>query len=191
MNPVYDFWLDNYGQLLEESRGTPVLDLGAGYGNDTMHLKSHGFKTISCDYSEEALRRLMELVDGTDLICLDILDGLPFPDNTFKLIIANLSLHYFSWHDTERIIEEIHRILMTDGYLLCRIKSVNDNQCLANKGTRIEANYLNINGKRNRFFSEKELQKLFRKWDTLHRFEHDIKRFDKTKTIWEVAVQKL
>jgi len=189
-NPTYDFWLENYRHLLRESRDLPIMDLGAGYGNDTIYLQRQGFNTVSCDYSEEALRRLRGLVDTTATVCLDMLDGLPFPPNTFQVIVANLSLHYFSWHDTERVIEEIRRVLLEDGCLLCRVNSISDTEHGAGQGTHIEENYYDVDGKHKRFFDEKQLGKLFRGWKTLHRFEQRMIRFGKTKIFWEVVVRK-
>ncbi|MBW1946155.1 MAG: class I SAM-dependent methyltransferase [Deltaproteobacteria bacterium] len=188
-NPTNDFWLEKYDHLLRESRELPIIDLGAGYGNDTIYLKQQGFNTVSCDYSEEALRRLKRLVGTTPTMCFNMLDGLPFLSNTLKTIVANLSLHYFAWYDTERIIEEINRVLVKDGCLLCRVKSIGDKEKGASQGTPIEENYYDFDGKLKRFFDEKQLKNLFRGWNTLHRFEHSIIRFGKTKIFWEVVVR--
>jgi SAM-dependent methyltransferase len=188
-NPTYDLWLEKYEHLLRESRDVPIIDLGAGYGNDTIYLKRQGFNTVSCDYSEEALRRLKGLVDTTPTMCFDMLDGLPFLSNTLKTIVANLSLHYFAWYDTEQIIEEIHRVLKKGGCLLCRVNSTGDKENEAGQGTPIEENYYDVGGKLKRFFNEKQLKKLFRGWKPLHRFEHSIIRFGKTKIFWEVVVR--
>jgi len=188
-NPTYDFWLEKYDHLLRESRDVPIIDLGAGYGNDTIYLKQQGFKTVSCDYSEEALLRLNGLVGNTLTICFNMLDGLPFFSNTLKTIIANLSLHYFTWYDTERIIEEIHRVLVKDGCLLCRFNSIGDKENGAGQGTPIEENYYNVDGKLKRFFDENQLKKLFREWNILYCFEKSIMRFGRTKTFWEVVVR--
>lgn len=189
-NPIYDFWLDRYDHLLSESRDIPVVDLGAGYGNDTIYLQSKGFKTISCDYSEEALQRLEGLAGSTNALCFDMLDGLPFFNNSFRIIIANLSLHYFAWHDTEQVIGEINRVLKKDGYLFCRVNSTNDTENGAGQGIPIEENYYVIDGKRKRFFNEKQITRLLRKWQIVYCFEHSIKRFGKTKIFWEVAARK-
>ncbi len=189
-NPTYDYWLGKYDHLLKESRDLPIMDLGCGSGNDTIYLHQRGFKTVSCDYSDEALRRLSGLVNSATTVCFDMLDGLPFPSNTFKVIVANLSLHYFSWHDTEGVATEIRRILMKNGYLLCRVNSVGDTEHGAGQGTPIEENYCDVGGKRKRFFDEKQLEKLFRRWEILHCVEQRMMRTGKTKIFWEVVVQK-
>jgi SAM-dependent methyltransferase len=188
-NPKYDFWLEKYNHLLKESQGIPIVDLGAGYGNDTIYLQRQGFNTISCDYSEVALRRLKALTEATTTMCFNMVDGLPFHSNSFRVIIANLSLHYFAWNDTVRIIEEISRVLVNDGCLICRVNSIDDKENGAGKGTLIEENYYNVDGKLKRFFNEKQLKKLFRGWNTLHCFEQGINRFDKKKILWEVVVR--
>jgi SAM-dependent methyltransferase len=188
-NPKYDFWLEKYDHLLRESQDMPIIDLGAGYGNDTIYLQRQGFSTISCDYSEEALQRLKGLSKATTTMCFNMIDGLPFDANSFRVIIANLSLHYFSWNDTVRIIEEIRRVLVNDGCLICRVNSINDKENGAGHGMPIEENYYNVNGKLKRFFNEKQLKKLFREWNILHCFEQGIERFCKKKILWEIVVQ--
>jgi ubiquinone/menaquinone biosynthesis C-methylase UbiE len=190
-NPKYDFWLKKYDYLIRESRNLPIIDLGCGIGNDTIYLQQQGFSTVSCDYAEEALNHLRELLDTTATKCFDMLDGLPFQSSTYKIIVANLSLHYFSWHDTERVIDEIYRVLMKDGYLLCRVNSIKDTENGAGQGIPIEENYYDIGGKRKRFFNEEQLKKLFSEWKTLHCFEQSMIRHGKQKIFWEVVACKL
>ena len=189
-NPTYDCWLEKYAQLFTESKNALTIDLGCGYGNDTIYLQRKGFKTVSCDYAEEALRRLRHLAGVTDPVCFDMLDGLPIVSDTFKIVVANLSLHYFSWSDTERLVEEIRRVLLEGGYLLCRVNSINDVGNGAGQGNPIEDNYFEINGKHKRFFNEKQLKRLFRSWKIQHCSENSIIRFGKSKIFWEVVVCK-
>jgi hypothetical protein len=49
-------------------------------------------------------------------------------------MIADLSLHYFSWDETKKIVNEIKRVLKEDGFLLVRVNSVNDTNYGAGKG---------------------------------------------------------
>jgi SAM-dependent methyltransferase len=189
-NPPGASWLESYEQLLGSSGELPIMDLGCGCGEDTAYLRQRGFDTVSCDYSEEALRRLSALAHGAKTACLDMLDGLPFPASAFNVVVANLSLHYFSWHDTERIVADIRRVLADDGYLLCRVNSVADTENGAGQGTRIEQNYYNVGGKPKRFFDKGQLGKLFRGWGLLVCDERRMIRSGKVKVFWEVVVRK-
>lgn len=122
--PKVDDWLDKFRYILDQSNETPVIDLGCGFGNDTLYLSERDFKVISCDYSEEALKRLNCFILNPDTRLFNMLDGLPFPDSVAKVIIADLSLHYFSSEDTCKIIKDISRVLVDEGYLICRVNSI-------------------------------------------------------------------
>ena len=190
-NLHYDFWLEKYDHLIRESKNFPIIDLGCGTGNDTIYLQQHGYNTVSCDYAEEALNRLKERLDTSATMCFDMLEGLPFLSSNYKIIVANLSLHYFSWYDTEQVIGEIYRVLMKGGYLFCRVNSIKDKENGAGLGIPIEENYYDIGGKRKRFFNEKQLKILLSKWKILHCFEQSIMRLGKQKVFWEVVACKL
>jgi SAM-dependent methyltransferase len=190
MNPTGASWLESHEPLLRASSNRPIMDLGCGCGDDTVYLRQRGFDTVSCDYSEEALRRLSGLAHGAKTACLDMADGLPFPPGAFKAVVANLSLHYFSWHDTERIVADIHRVLADDGCLLCRVNSVADTEHGAGQGIRIEEHFYNVGGKHKRFFDKEQLARLFRGWELLLCAERRLTRTGKTKVFWEVVVRK-
>ena len=98
---VYDHWLDEYKDILDNCK-TKVLDLGCVEGNDTLYLTERGFKVIACDYSEIALNHVKQELANVETIQLDISESLPFKENTFDLIIADLSLHYFDEKNNNR-----------------------------------------------------------------------------------------
>ena len=60
--PVYDLWLDKYEDVLSGSKDIPIIDLGCGIGNDSIHLSERGYKVISCNFSFEALIRLPHIL---------------------------------------------------------------------------------------------------------------------------------
>ncbi len=148
--PKYNNWLEKYKIKLKISKEIPIIDLGCGYGNDTLYLYERGYEVISCDFSEEALKIIKRLVPNPDTRQFNILDGLPFADNSAKIIIYDLSIHYFNWEDTKRVINDIFRVLAKNGYLLCRVNSVKDFNHGAGQGKLIENNFYDINGKMKR-----------------------------------------
>jgi ubiquinone/menaquinone biosynthesis C-methylase UbiE len=119
-----------------------------------------------------------------------MLDDLPFLNNTAKVIVADLSLHYFSWEKTKLIVQEISRVLVDSGYLLCRVNSVNDKNHGAGEGIPIEKNYYNLNGKLKRFFDTISLKELFSGWEITYLVETKLHRFEKKKVLWELSVRK-
>lgn len=189
--PQYDLWLDKYKDILSKSKDIPIIDLGCGFGNDTLYLKERGYDVISCDFSEEALKALGNFMDNLNVKCFDLQDGLPFENDSARVIISDLSLHYFSWNDTKKILNEIKRVLMKDGMLLCRVNSSNDINYGAGQGIEIEENFYDINGKLKRFFNEVQLRKIFEDWDVQYIKESEIHRYKSHKIAWEISIRKV
>lgn len=189
--PKYDLWLDKYENILINSKDTPIIDLGCGSGNDTIYLKERGYEVISCDFSEKVLNRLSNFVANLNTECFDLKAGLPFKDNCAKVVISDLSLHYFTWDDTEKILKDISRILMNEGVLLCRVNSTNDKNYGAGQGIEIEENFYNIDGKLKRFFNKQQLKKLFKDWDIQYINETEISRYKMNKVAWEISLKKI
>jgi SAM-dependent methyltransferase len=187
--PVYDLWLDKYESILQKSGDLPIIDLGSGYGNDTLYLRERGYCVISCDLSEEALR-LTSFIDEPVTKQFDMLSGLPFEKNAAKIIIADLSMHYFSWEDTKKVLNDIQRVLVSGGHLLCRVNSVRDTNHGAGQGRRIEKNYFEVQGRLKRFFDRDCLEELFKDWLIEHINEAPLYRYGNEKILWEIAVMK-
>lgn len=184
-------WLDKYEDILAKSKSIPIIDLGCGLGNDTFYLKKRGYEVISCDFSENALKKLSSSIDNLKVKCFDMKDGLPFEDNCAKIVVSDLSLHYFTWNETQNILKEINRILMDKGVLLCRVNSINDINYGVGQGIKIEENYYNIEGKLKRFFNEAQLRELFNNWDIQYIKETEINRYKLKKIAWEISAEKI
>ncbi len=186
--PEYDDWLDKFMPLIKLSHNLPIIDLGCGFGNDTLYLKEKGFDVLSCDYSIEALNRLDYFIKEPKKIHFDMRHGFPFENSSARVIIADLSLHYFSKKETEAIIAEISRVLENNGFLLGRVNSVNDINYGAGQGEKIEENYYHVNGDTKRFFDKNQLEYFFKNWDIRHIKECDMNRYEKKKITWEFCV---
>ena len=80
---AYDDWLDAYAEVLEEARGTRIIDLGCGSGNNVKYLREKGFQVVACDYSSAAIelirKRFPETQNETVSIC-----GTDFPSRTAR-----------------------------------------------------------------------------------------------------------
>jgi SAM-dependent methyltransferase len=186
--PIYDLWLDKYENILLSSQAIPIIDLGCGFGNDTLYLYQKGYKVISCDFSSEALRKVAFFIEKPVIKLVDMTKDLPFASESVKIVIADLSLHYFSWDQTQKIVMEIRRILQKGGYLLARVNSVKDINHGAGQGIIVEDNYYFRNGQYKRFFDKVQLEKLFAEWEILYSDEYEISRYKNSKILWEIAV---
>ncbi len=93
--PVYDLWLDEYKDILEQNKDKEILDLGCGIGADTFYLLERGYNVLSCDFSNEALKSIQDNIPNSKTLHLDMRKEFPIEDDSYSLIIADLSLHYF------------------------------------------------------------------------------------------------
>ena len=93
----------------------------------TLYLINKNKQVISCDQSSNASNNIKKnFPEVYDTKCFNMLDGMPFDNNSFELIIADLCLHYFKEKDTFELLNEIRRILTVGGRLIFRVNSVND-----------------------------------------------------------------
>ena len=188
--PIYDDWLDKYAEVFQSSKGTPVIDLGCGSGNNTLYLCEQGYQVVSCDFAKAALQRLSHFIPNPAALLFDLRRGFPFEDGAARIVVADLCLHYFSEVETKKIIAEIRRILSDGGWLFSRVNSVNDIQYGAGEGSAIESGYYEQNGERKRFFDESSLRAFFAEWKINTLQECEMIRYEKPKVVWELAAQK-
>ncbi len=186
---VYDLWLDKYmGQLKINEK--PVLDLGCGSGNNTKYLLEKGISIVSCDYSAVSLKKISKYLPKAHTVLHDIRDPLPFTDNSFRAVIADLSLHYFSWEKTKEIFCEICRVLENDGLFAFRVNSIKDSNWGAGKGKEIEKNYYRYLGEKKRFFEKDDIDRIIDdNWEIITMEENIVSRYKKPKNVWEIVLR--
>lgn len=92
-----------------------ILDLGCGTGGSRAVLSRH-FPEVATYYLD--LSEKMAASAGRGGICADA-TRLPFPDNSFDLIISNFMLHYVA--DLPAAIREANRVLRYGGLFLFSI----------------------------------------------------------------------
>ncbi len=180
-----DDWLDRFDNIIMNTT-KPILDLGCGGGNDTKYLISKGKQVISCDQSEIAVSNIKDnFPEIYDIKCFNMLDGLPFDDGAFDVVIADLSLHYFDSPNTVYIISEIRRILSCEGYLMFRVNSVNDVNHGAGQGKEIEHHvYETETGTIKRFFDEQDIHFYFNEFDFEYLKEEKMHRYKMVKRLF-------
>lgn len=186
---TYDNWLDYYKDILANCK-TKVLDLGSGTGNDTLYLTERGFSVIACDYSQVALDTIKEQISSAETMLCDISDKLPFDTETFDLIIADLSLHYFDDKTTKEIMNEIKRVLKPSGHLIARVNSMEDINHGAGQGEKLEDHFYFVEGYNKRFFNLEDADKYFSIIGKVNAREADMLRYTKPKKVIEVDVEK-
>lgn len=192
--PVYDNWLDDYSDILINNKTNEILDLGCGLGADTLYLIERGFNVLSCDFSNEALKSIKENILNSKTMYLDMFKTFPFENESFLLIVADLSLHYFDNETTINIMKEIKRILKNNGVLLARVASVNDFNFGAGAGEELEPNFYFEGDYTKRFFNQEDVNKYFGIIGSLDYFETSMMRneeeYSKPKVLYQIKVKK-
>ncbi len=159
--PVYDLWLDDYQEELDKYKESRILDLGSGIGANTRYLTERGYQVLAADYSKEALKSIDRFIPESETKYVDMGKRLPFEDETFYVIIADISLHYFDRDTTIGLMDEIKRILKRGGMLLARVSSIHDTYYGAGAGREIEPRYYNHGSYAQRYFNEQDVEEYF------------------------------
>ena len=188
---VESHWLDMFNDIIMNTN-KPILDLGCGRGNNLKYLLEKNKKVIACDLSPVAIDDIKKNFPNVyDTKCFDMLDGLPFEDETFDVIIADLSLHYFKKKDTEYVISELKRVLCNDGYLLIRLNSVNDYNSGYGKGIEVEKHLYQVNDNElKRFFDEEDIREFFKNFVIVYLKKEYMNRYDLEKSPYRVCLKK-
>lgn len=94
---------------------TAILDLGCGTGNLNSFLNKRFPQAtkIGVDLAEQRVKQAVNA--NINLVTADALQ-LPFADNSFDLVIANLLLHWL--YDLPSWLAEMHRLLRNNGLLI-------------------------------------------------------------------------
>ncbi len=185
---VTDNFLKKYEKYIINSN-TAILDLGCGMGNTSKVILSYGKNVIAADSSVVALEYVKRKLN-VPVVKLDMLEKFPFKDNTFDLVIADLSLHYFNQKDTVMVLNEIKRVLTKNGVLLFRVNSVLDSSYGADSKEEIEKHYYYAMGMKKRFFDLEDIYEFFSMFEIVSLKYAKMLRYEKEKSVIEGVVKK-
>jgi len=161
-----DFARRSFSQIKDKNFRT-LLDLGCGDGRDSLFFASEGLNVTSVDFSESGIKKLNELIKEKSLEIKTIqtdIRKINFPDNSFDVIYAHLSLHYFDDEITTQIFEKLFRILKKDGLIFIKCKSVED--ALYGQGEKVGEDMYK-KGHLRHFFSEDYMKEKLRDFKIL------------------------
>ncbi len=191
-HPETDRWLAPWlASLAEHAQGAGILELGCGEGWDTQSLTQLGVPVSAIDQDATALDQARARAPGACYFLQDLRQPFPVADGSLGVVLASLSLHYFSWPETGELVASIRQALRPGGLLLCRLNSINDHNHGASGHPQIAENFYLVEGRPKRFFDQESLAALFATgWQTLSQTERVIHRYALPKAIWEIAVVK-
>lgn len=150
-------WLERFAEVL--GPGLRALELGCGLGHDAAELIGRGLTLVALDRSRERLAGARRRAPEAHLLVADLTVPLPFPSGRFDLVVASLSLHYFTAATTHGIVAEIARVLREDGRLLCRVNATGDVVHGYGVGPEREPDLFEVRpGHTKRFFTEETLR---------------------------------
>lgn len=188
-----DSWLKEFDDIIEAT-DKQIIDLGCGVtGFNTKYLLNKNKDVLSTDFSDVALTAVKK-IKNSKTIKFNLLDKFPIQSSSTDLVICDITLHYFSYKDTSKIIGEINRILTKGGHLLFRVNSTNTSECINlknNKEESIEENFYNVKSIEKRFFDEESLKEFFKDWEIITLREENISRWEENKIIWLGLVRKI
>lgn len=94
--------------------GQNILDVGCGTGLNAEALKEKGYDVHGVDISPVAIDQFTER--GFKGKACNILEGLPYPDNTFDFVFSSEVIEHVD--DTEKFLSEIFRVMKPGGKLV-------------------------------------------------------------------------
>ena len=97
--------------VIGDIKGKRILDYGAGPGVLALGLQRMGAAVKVWDISEEMREKAAEKI-GQENICSELTS---IPEHSFDIIISNLVLCIVSEDEARRVVENIARLLVTDG----------------------------------------------------------------------------
>lgn len=131
-----------------------ILELGCGEGNDSIYFADEGHDITATDFSDIVITQNQKRYNNANLHFAeqDISQPFNYPNDSFDVVYARLSLHYFPDSITRVIFKEIERVLKPGGVLHFMCKSTSDG--IYGKGEKIEPDMYELDGHVRHFFSE-------------------------------------
>lgn len=136
--------------FLKNKKLSTMLDLGCGGGRDSVYFSQHGLAVTALDAIATGQQQAKLKAHNIKFIKGDI-RNIRLKPNSFDIIYAHLSLHYFNDNTTDRIFKKLYSVLKPGGYLFVKCKSIADP--FYGKGRKIEDNYYDF-GHIRHFFSK-------------------------------------
>ncbi len=157
-------WCGHYSvEKIEKKleKGSRILDAGCGNGKAIEPLIKKGYDVIGFDISKTALKltekRVINIGKTSKLVLSDV-NCFPFKNNCFDAVVCNYVLTHLLNKERKKCINEIFRVLKTNGFLF--IEVFLDDDFRYGKGKKIGENTFMRNGLLYHYFTENEMREL-------------------------------
>ena len=116
--------------LLKQRDKLKALDLCCGCGQHALYLADNGFAATALDNDRQKIQWLEKynsLNNKNDIECIvGDMKVLPFADGLFDAVLCSSALHHQIFHDVERTVCEVFRVLKSKGTFIFNFLSVQD-----------------------------------------------------------------
>ena len=188
---IFDnLWVTKHQQLIDALEKGTVLDLGCGIGQYTDYWLANGFDVISTDISVVALKELKARTPNAKTLQLDMSESMPFDDAAFDIVFANLSIHFFDSETTQKLTNEISRVLKPNGLFIGSVNSSKAYEFVKDRAQILDENYYLIGERYIRLFDRQSFDLFFHDFRMISLEETHITRFKGDKDMWEFIYQK-
>jgi SAM-dependent methyltransferase len=187
-----DPWLDRWlPQICVAAGGLPVLELGCGDGADTATLTAAELAVVALDVSAAAIARARDRVPAAHFHVQDVRAALPEQVQDTGVIIASLSLHYFSWAETVALFARLRQTLRPGCLFVCRLNSTLDVHFGASGHPEIEPGFYLVDGQPKRFFDAAAINRLLADgWQRLALEHQWTGKYGPPKALWELVCRR-
>ncbi|HSD56387.1 MAG TPA: class I SAM-dependent methyltransferase [Candidatus Saccharimonadales bacterium] len=165
-------WIDKPSlfatQIVEKLPKGRILELGCGLGQDSQFFAKYGHEIVATDIEQTLLdiderKEPPDVRERVEFKQMDLREKFPFEDESFDVVYAHLSLHYFHRTATQDIFKEIERVLKPHGVLAFLVNSTSDPEY--NTGTLIEPDYFYIDNAMKRYFSVETVEEFTKNFE--------------------------
>ena len=154
--PANNFAKSAYA-LIRPKKLRSLLDLGCGDGRDSVYFSNKGLSVTAVDFADGGISKIELQRKKIKYISEDI-RAINFRENSFDVIYAHLSLHYFNDETINKIFDNSFSILKKSGLFFIKCKSVDD--ALFGEGEKVGENMYRKGHVRHFFTKEYMTEKL-------------------------------
>lgn len=113
----YQELLKSICDALKVKSGDRILEAGCGTCNLVLKLKERGGEVVGLDFSQAALEVCREKDEKLELVHSNLVEKLPFEDNSFDKISCNNVLYAIPEEKHDFVLQEFKRVLKPGGRL--------------------------------------------------------------------------
>lgn len=104
-------------QTFKKIKDKKILEIGCASGNDAISYSKFCSFYCGIDISDESIKKAINLkLKNSEFLCVDG-HKIPKKDSEFDCVLVNSLLHHL---DLTKSLQEIHRVLKPNGYLIFR-----------------------------------------------------------------------